>query len=293
MKKNLLHTFMIFICLGLLSSCGCKRTPEDDLADYLNSRPPAASMPYENPRYIPQALPEHLPFNFEVSEDEELLGSVEDRDHKNGTILLKTDQSANDILEHYKDLLAADDIYSTSESHTYQVFFPPEDDGATFCSDQGFMAILEIFERGDGAGDVRLHYIADQDVIEQTTCGQPILSLEDYVFPSLSAPPNSASIGGGGGGGSPEETITGKGPIAYTMETYIACPDDLEAIYNHYKDQLGEEGWSLIGENAADSSIDSDWDFGYYGTRSWLAHLAVAIDEDPSQYRIELRAISP
>ena len=51
--------------------------------------------------------------------------------------------------------------------------------------------------------------------------------------------------------------------------------------------------WLLLNQSADDSGATSDWDFGFYATRSWLARLIISPGDEPDQYRVELRAVSP
>ncbi len=290
MKKPTIYTLSLLISIFLLS--GCTRFSERELAGHLNSRPTAVTMPYDNPRYLLHSVPDQLPFSFVASAGGELLGTVEDSGHESGTILLKTDQSVSDILAYYTNLLAGAALTNASESRSYQVFFPPDESGATFCGDQGVAVFLEIFELGDGLKDVRLHYTIDNEVIGKTTCGEPILDIEDFPFPYLEAPPNSVvvgSAGGGGGGGSG----TRKGPMGYSVEVEINSDDSLEAVYNHYIDLLSAEGWILLDQSSTGNSFESNWDFGFYETRSWLARLIASAGDAPNQYIIKLHAISP
>lgn len=290
MNKPTFYTLSLLISIFLLT--GCNRLAERDLAQHLNSRPPAVTMPYDDPQYLLRSVPDQLPFSFIASTDGELLGTVEDSGHKSGTILLKTDQSASDILAYYTNLLAGAALTNTSESRSYQVFFPPDVSGATFCGDQGVAVFLDIFESGDGFKDVRLHYTIDNEVIEHTTCGQPILDIEDFPFPYLEAPPNSVVVGGGGGGGG-GRSGTRKGPMGYAVEVEINSDDSLEAVYNHYIDLLAAEGWILLDQSSTENAFESNWDFGFYESRSWLARLIASAGDAPNQYIIKLQAISP
>jgi hypothetical protein len=290
MKKSIICTLPFLMCMLLLSSCTALSARE--LKVVFSSRPPAVTMPYEQPEYILHSVPEELPFFFVLPAGGELLGAVEDTGQARGTILLKSDQSASDILEHFTNLLMDSTFTSTSESHRYQVFFPPEENGATFCSEQGTAVILEIFELEDGLKDVRLHYAMDGEAIKYTACGQPMVELEDFRFPYLSAPPNASVAGGGGGGGGKEEG-TRPGLMGYSVEIVINSTDDLDFVADHYKNLLSVEGWTLLNQSLSEHSYTSDWDFGFYETRSWLARLIVSAGDAPDQYTIELRAISP
>jgi hypothetical protein len=290
MKKSIINTLCLLINILLLSTC--TGVSAQELKLHFNSRSPSVTMPYDNPRYILHAVPDQLPFPFIAPNNGELLGSVEAHGHESGTILLKVDQSASDILEYYTNLLTDAAFTNTSESHSYQVFFPPEENGATFCSEQGIAVFLEIFELEDGLKDVRLHYTTDNKVIEQTTCGQPILAIEDFPFPYLAAPPNSTALGGSGGGGGSGQDAR-KGSMGYSAEIEINSDDNLELVYNHYVDLLAAEGWILLNQSPTEYSFESSWDFGFYETRSWLARLIVSTGDSPNQYIIKLRAISP
>lgn len=290
MKKSIFGTIQILISILLLSSCA--GLSERELALHLNSRPPAVTMPYDNPRYILNSVPAQLPFSFKAPANGNLLGTVESIGHESGTILLGVDRSAGDILEYYTNLLADAAFSNTSESRSYQVFFQPEGSGATFCSEQGVAVFLEIFESEDGFKDVRLHYTTDDEVIERSTCSQQLLAIEDFPFPYLAAPPNSSVVEGrGGGGGSGTETR--KGPMGYSVETVINSDDSLELVYSHYVDLLAAQGWNMLNQSSSEYSLESNWDFGFYETRSWLARLVVSVGDTPNQYIIELRAISP
>jgi hypothetical protein len=119
-----------------------------------------------------------------------------------------------------------------------------------------------------------------------------MVELEDFRFPYLSAPPNASVAGGGGGGGSKEEG-TRQGLRGYTVEVVINSTDDLDFVADHYKNLLSVEGWTLLNQSLSEQSYTSDWDFGFYETRSWLARLIVSAGAAPDQYTIELRAISP
>lgn len=291
MKKPKINTLLFLIGLLFLSSC--TGLSERELQRIFSSHPPAMTVPYEHPDYIVQSVPNELPFSFAVPPGGQLLGTVEDTGRASGTILLKSDQANSLILEYFTDLLTPSALTDTSQSHDYHVFFPPEGNGATFCGERGVAVILEIFESEEGLKDVRLHYTMDRDMIASTTCGQPVLELEDFPFPRLLAPPNASVLGGGGGGGGGEEETARRGLMGYSAEVLIASRDNLEFIHNHYKDMLSAEGWILLNENASEYSYSSDWDFGFYRTRSWLARLIVSVDETSNQYKIELRAISP
>jgi hypothetical protein len=290
MKKPKINALRVLMCMLFLA--GCTGLSEHELRIVFSSRPSPMTVSYEHAEYIVQAVPAGLPFSFAVPPRGELLGSVEDAKHTNGTILLQSDQSANAILEYFTNLFTDSTLTDTSKSHSYQVFFPPEGNSATFCSERGVAVILEIFDLEEGLKDVRLHYTMDHDVIASTTCGQPVLEIEDFPFPRLVAPPNSSVLGGGGGGGGGEEETT-HGLMGYSVEMLLDSSDDLEFVHNHYRDMLSAEGWILLNQNAADDSYISDWDFGFYKTRSWLARLIVSAGETPNQYKIELRAISP
>lgn len=290
MKKPIFSTLPLLISILILSSCN--GFSEREFVTHFNSRPTAVTMPYDNPRYILHSVPDNLPFSFDVPADVDLLGTVEADGHESGTILLKVDQTQSDILENYTNLLTDAAFTSTSESHNYQVFFPPDENGATFCGEQGVAVILEIFESDDGSKDVRIHYTSDDEVLERTTCGQQILTVEDFPFPHLAAPPNSSVVGGGGGGGG-SGSGTHKGPMSYSAEIVINSEDSLESVYNHYVDLLAAEGWLLLNQSSNEYSLKSDWDFGFYDTRSWLAHLDASVGEAPNKYIIKLRAISP
>ncbi len=290
MKKSLISTLLFLMSLLLLSSCAA--LSEHELKTVFNSRPPAVTMPYEHPQYLLNSLPEELPFLFDLPAGGELLGTVEDTGQARGTILLKSDQSAADILKHFTNLFTASTFTNTRESHRYQVFFPPEENGATFCREQDVAVILEIYGSEEGLKDVRLHYAMDGEGIEHTTCGQPIVAIEDFPFPQLSAPSTSSMAGGGGGGGG-EENGTRRGLMGYSLESVITSDDNLDFVYNHYKNILSDQGWILLGQDVSEYSYASDWDFGFYKTRSWLARLIVSAGEAPNQYRIELRAVSP
>jgi len=249
-------------------------------------------MPYDNPQYILHSAPDQLPFSFRIFPNGDLLGTVVANGQESGTILLKVDQSASNILEYYTNLLTEAAFAETSESYSYQVFFPPEESGATFCSEQGIAVFLEIFELEDGLKDVRLHYTFDDQVIEHTTCGQPILEIEDFPFPHLTAPPDSVVLGGGRGGGGGGMS-TRQGPMGYIAEIVINSDSSLELVYDHYEDLLVAEGWVLLHQNSTGDYFESNWDFGFYETRSWLARLTASVGETPDQYTITLRAISP
>jgi len=290
-KKSIISTLPFLLSMLLLSSC--TGLSERELKLVFSRRPPVVTMPYEHPRYILHSVPDELPFSFVVPAGGELLGTVEDTRHASGTILLKSDQSASDILEHFTNVLTVSTLTNTSESHSYQVFFPPADNGATFCSERGVAVILEIFEFEDGLKDVRLHYTMDSEVIDYTACGQAIVEIEDFRFPHLVAPPNASVVGGGGGGGGGEADETRTGLIGYSVEVVIDSNDDLEFVYSHYRNMLSAEGWILLSQSLSEYSYTSDWDFGFYKTRSWLARLIVSVGEAPNQYVIELRAISP
>lgn len=290
MKKPIIYSLSLLISILLLSSCN--GLSEREFVTLFNSRPTAVTMPYDNPRYILHSVPGELPFSFDVPADVDLLGTVEADGHESGTILLKVDQTKRDILEDFTNSLTDAAFTSTSESHNYQVFFPPEENGATFCGKQGVAVILEIYESDDGSKDVRLHYTVDDKALERTTCGQQILTIEDFPFPHLAAPPNSSVVGGGGGGGG-GGSGTRKGPMGYTAKIVINSEDSLESIYNHYVDLLAAEGWLLLNQSSNGYPLKSDWDFGFYKTRSWLAHLEASVGEDSNQYIIELSGISP
>ncbi len=293
MKKSIIVIFTLLSSHILLSSC--TGNPELELFSYLQSRPPALAMPYENPIYFLDSVPDHLPFPYITSSEGKLLGTVEDGDHESGTILLIVDQSASDILAYYTGLLTDSSFTNANDSNSYQVFFPSEGSGATFCNEQDSAIILKIYDLGDGLKDVRLHYTTDKDVIKHTTCGQVILTIEDFPFPYLPAPPNCSNVegsrgGGGGGGGQGDSRI---GPLGYIAEIVISTDDSLESIHHHYMDLLAAEGWVLINKSSTTESFESSWDFGYYETRSWLARLIVSTSEVPNQFHIELRAVSP
>jgi len=281
---------LLLISILLLSSC--TGLSKHELAQHFSSQPPTVTMPYNNPQYILHSVPDQLPFSFSVLPNGNLLGTVVATGQKSGTILLEVDQSASDILEYYTTLLTDATFSNTSEGHSYQVFFPPEESGATFCGEQGIAVFLEIFELEDGLKDVRLHYTSDDQVVEHTTCGQPILDIQNFPFPHLAAPHNSLVLeGGGGGGGSGKDTR--QGPMGYLAEIVIVSDNSLESVYNHYKDLLVAQGWILLNQDSIDDSFESNWDFGFYETRSWLARLTVSVGEAPNQYVIKLRAISP
>lgn len=265
---------------------------ERELTTYFNSRPPAITMPYDNPRYILNSVPDQLPFSFEISSQGDLLGTVEDGGHASGTILLQINQNSSKILQYVTFLLAGAAFSNTRESHSYQVFFPPDENGATFCREQDVAIILEIFNLENELKDVRLHYTSDSDVIERTTCGQPILAIEDFPFPHLAAPPNSLDLGGGGGGGGGGNDVR-KGPMGYIASINISTDDSLESIFTHYADLLAAEEWKLLNQSSTGNSIESNWDFGFYETRSWLGRLVASVGDAPNHYIIELYAISP
>lgn len=291
MKKLIITTLPLLLSLLLLS--GCSGLSERELAVHFNSRPPAATMPYDQPRYLPNAVPDQLPFSFRAYPNGDLLGTVEAGGQESGTILQKVNQSASEILEYYTQLLTEAAFTNTSESHSYQVFFPPEESGATFCGDQGAAVILEMFDFEDGSKDVRLHYSTDDAAIKRTTCGQPVLAIEDFPFPHLAAPPNASVMGGGGGGGGGGGAGTRPGPMGYMVSIEINSGDSLEFVNNHYVDLLTAEGWILLSQSSSEASIESNWDFGFYETRSWLARLITSVGDAPNQYLIRLLAISP
>jgi hypothetical protein len=293
MKKSMILILTLLSNQLLLSSCA--GSPERELLSQLNSRPPALAMPYENPKTILDSVPDPLPFTFIAPSEGELLGTVEDHDRESGTILLMVDQSASDILAYYTNLLTDSSFADTRDSHSHQVFFPSEGSGATFCRDQDSAIVLKINNLEDGLKDVRLHYTTDQEVIQHTTCGQSILALEDFPFPYLPAPPSASNAGDswGGGGGGGRQGVSHAGPLGYASEMAIITDDSLEGVNNHYVDLLVAEGWILINQSSTSESFESHWDFGYYETRSWLARLTVSIGDVPSQFHIELRAISP
>jgi len=290
MKKSIIRALLLIISILLLSSCNDRSKHE--LALKFDSRPAVVTMPYHNPRYFLHSVPDQLPFSFSAPPNGDLLGTVEADGHESGTILVKVDQSTSDILEYYTDLLTGAGYSNTSESYNYHVFFPPEENGATFCSEHGVAIILEIFDSDDGLKDVRLHYTNDKDVIKRTTCSQPILAIEDFPFPYLAAPPNSIVVGGGGGGGG-SGTETRRGPMGYSAKIVINSDDSLESVYNHYVNMIATEGWILLSQSSTENSFESSWDFGFYEIRSWLAHLIASAGDAPNQYVIELRAISP
>ena len=291
MKKSIINPLPFLMSMLLLSSCAS--LSERELNVIFNSRPPAVTMPYDNPHYVLQSVPDQLPFSFVVPFGGELLGSIEDSGHMSGTILLKIDQNASDIQKNFTALLTDAAFTDSSTRSRYQVFFPPEENGATFCSEEGVAVILEIFEFEDGSKDVRLHYTIDSEVIERTTCGQPIRVVEDFPFPQLSAPSDSSIIGGGAGGGGGEKEEVRKGLMGYSTEIVINSNDSLDFVHAHYRKMLLAEGWKLLNQSLTENSYTSDWDFGFYKTRSWLARLIVSVGEAPNQYTIELRAISP
>jgi hypothetical protein len=288
--KTIIHTVLLAISILLLSSCD--RFSDDDLTLHFNSHPLPITIFYDEPLYILHSVPEQLPFPFGILPNGKLLGTVLANGQKSGTILLEVDQNASDILEYYTNLLTDVAFSDINESHNYQVFFPPEESGATFCSEQGIAIFLEIFGLENGLKDVRLHYTSDAQVIEHTTCGQPTLDIENFPFPHLTAPPNSSVLGGGGGGGGSGKD-TRQGSMGYLAEITINSDDSLEAVYNHYKDLLVAQGWILLNQNSTDRYFECNWDFGFYETRSWLARLTVSVGESPNQYIIILRAISP
>jgi hypothetical protein len=290
MKKSIIRALLLFTSILLLSSC--KDRSKHELSLYFDSRPATVTMPYNNPRYLIHQVPDQLPISFIAPANGELFGTVEADGHESGTILMKVDQSASDILEYYTHLFTGAGYSDASKSYNYQVFFPPEENGATFCSEQGVAIILEIFDSEDGLKDVRLHYTTDKDVIERTTCGQPILAIEDFPFPYLAAPPNSIVVGGGGGGGG-SGTETRRGPLGYSAKIVINSDDSLESVYNHYVDMIAAEGWILLSQSSTEHSLESSWDFGFYEIRSWLAHLITSAGDAPNEYVIELRAVSP
>ena len=293
MRKSII--FIITFLSSNIFLSGCAVKPEQELLLQLNNRPPALAMPYENPKYILDSVPENLPFIFIVPPKGELLGTVEDNDHESGTILLIVDQNASDILEYYTSLFTDSSFTDTSDVYSYQVFFPSEGSGATFCGEQNSAILLKIYNLEDGLKDVRLHYSTDKEVINRTTCSQPILVIEDFLFPYLPAPPNSLSVGGikGGGGGGSKQGDSRMGPVGYSAEIEIVTDDSLELVHNHYLDLLIAQGWTLISQSSTAESFESSWDFGYYETRSWLARLTVSTEDVPNQLHIELRAISP
>lgn len=292
MKKSIRRTLPFLMSMLLLA--GCAGLTERELKDIFSSRPPALAMPYENPRYILQSVPDRLPFSLVVPAGGELLGTIEDTGQTSGTILLKLDQSVPDILTYFTDLLTDSAFASPGTRYNYRVFFPPEEQGATYCSERGAAILLEIFELENGSKDVRLHYTLDRDLIEQTTCSQPIAAIGDFPFPHLPAPSaSSIAGGGGGGGGGGEEEQIRNGLMGYSAETVIHSDDSLYSVDSHYRNMLAAEGWTLLGQDLSEHSYTSDWDFGFYKTRSWLARLIVSAGEAPNQYRVELRAVSP
>jgi len=290
MKKLIFNPVLLLLSISWL--VGCARIPEKELATLINSRPYVFKMPYDNPIYILYSIPEDLPFSFTVPNNGELLGTVEDHEHQSGTILLKIEQPPKDILAYFTNLLAGAALTNINESLRYQVFFPPDENGATFCHEQSIAVILEIFELENGFNDVRLHYTTDDQVIANTTCGQPILDIGDFPFPYLAAPSNSSVTGGGGGGGG-GKTGTIPGAQGYSVEVTINSDDNLKTICDHYADLLASEGWLLLNQSSTENSWESNWDFGYYETRSWLARLTVSANEIPNQYTIQLQAVSP
>jgi hypothetical protein len=293
MKKSTSIILTLLSSIILLSSCVV--SPERELLSQLNRRPPALAMPYENPKTILDSTPDHLPFTFIAPSEGELLGTVEDIDHESGTILLIVDQSASDVLEYFTRLLTDSSFANTRDIYSHQVFFPSDGSGATFCREQDSAISLEIYDLEGGLKDVRLHYTTDMEVIKQTTCGQPILAIEDFTFPYLPAPHNSSIVEGskGGGGGGGRQGGLHAGPLEYTSEIVIITDESLEWVQNHYLDLLAAEGWTLINQSSTPELFESSWDFGYYDTRSWLARLTVSIGDVPNQFHIELRAISP
>jgi hypothetical protein len=293
MKKSII---LISTLLSInISLSSCTGSPEHELLSHLNSRPPALAMPYQNPKFILNSVPDHLPFTFIASSDGELLGTVEDNDHESGTILQIINQSTSDILEYYTRLLTDSSFANTHDIYSHQVFFPSEGSDATFCREQDSAIFLKIYDLEGGLKDVRLHYTTDKEVIKHTTCDQPILAIEDFPFPYLPAPPNSSSVGGirGGGGGGGRQGVLHASPLGYLSEIEIITDDSLEVVQNHYLDLLVAEGWTLISQSSTSESLESSWDFGYYETRSWLARLTVSIGDVSNQFYIELRTISP
>jgi hypothetical protein len=292
-KKSIIIIFTLLNSLILLSSCA--GNAQGELLSHLNSRPPAPGMPYENPVTLPDSVPDDLPFPFAAPPEGDLLGTVEDENHLSGTILLTAEQSAEAIVDYYTGLLSGSSFANAADIHNYHVFFPAEGSGATFCSGQAGAIFLEIFALEDGGKDVRLHYTTDKDIIGITTCGQPVLAIEDFPFPYLPAPPPASSDGGskGGGGGGGGGTDTSGGPFGFIAEIEMTSDESLAWVHQYYQDLLAAEGWILIEQTETDESFQSSWDFGYYETRSWLARLIVSTGKAPNEYRVEFRAVSP
>ncbi|MGD8457372.1 MAG: hypothetical protein PVF83_13405 [Anaerolineales bacterium] len=292
-KKQPLLTLASLFALILLTGCAGRAVSE--LVSLLDAHPPVLAMPYQEPDILPGSLPPDLPFPFTTLPGGELLGSVVDGDGRSGTVLLVAVQSPEDILAYYTPLLSASSFMDTTDARGYNVFFPAQGSSATFCSGQARAVILKIYPREDGANDVHLHYTTDEAVIADTTCAEPILAIEDFPFPTLPALPSASDVAGsrGGGGGGGGQDYGQVGPLGYTAETFFTSSDDLEAVHRYYQDLLAGEGWIMLEESTADDSVESSWDFGYYQTRSWLARLIVSTGDEPDQYRVEFRAVSP
>jgi hypothetical protein len=302
MKKLTMRTRSLLsdILLGLLISlllgsllAGCSGSTGRELESTLNSRPAAVTMPYDQPQVLVHAVPEDLPFDFSAYPGGELLGTVAAGNLASGTILQTVDASAEEILDYYRAELTEAAFTDANEGRSYQVFYPPEGSGAVFCSGEDDVVILQIFDRDDGARDVRLHYSTNEAVIARTTCADPILAIENFPFPQLPAPPNASVMGGGGGGGGGGGQGSHPGTLGYMVSSVIHSEDSLEAVNQHYVDLLAGEGWTLLGQSAGENSLESNWDFGFYQSRSWLMRLITSVGDEPNQYTVQLRAISP
>jgi hypothetical protein len=134
-----------------------------------------------------------------------------------------------------------------------------------------------------GLADLRLHLDSDPDNFAICEGDGWRRRAKTSIFPALTPPPGMSHRGGGGGssGGSSHTQTTLRGDL------------QVDAVENHYRQQLAAAGWQLSEHAASGRWAWSAWDFTDERGDPWTGLLTVAEPHgQPNVRHVTLMALS-
>lgn len=210
-------------------------------------------------RVVVGKLPDVLPVAIPLPDGARVLGSLV-HGNRYATVVLDADQTAEQVLEFYRQRLRAEG-WTVAEQpgmhggFAHSMFQPP----LTFCrGSHGPSLAVQATAIEGGPADVRLNLNNDP---RSSPCGANARRHHDIfsLIPTLTPPLGSeqSALGGSGGDGS---SLTNA-----TLHTSL----DLAAIVAHYSDQLTASGWTQRDAGQEGLTAWSAWTFRDEDGEEW------------------------
>jgi hypothetical protein len=229
------------------------------------------------------SLPDNLPFELNLPDDTQVIGSVQRGESSPTEIFIDVPQSPENVITFFEESFSGDD-WRLVDGFPGGGFTTMPSDSAFYCSET-FDALVNIsaFGYGDAMSDTRLYVSPAEPYLCSEADGS--VTQDPYrLLPQLQTPEGVTLLQGGGGGGG-----SGPGFQSVSTQAYLLSDDlSLSDIMDAYNEQLEAFGWQPVGQESGDKLGWSGWTVASDG-KTWNGILTLtAHPTAPDQYTATL-----